>query len=229
MPLYTGFSSADKHGVPQGESTQSDCHRAGQHPEEDDALMSTGFSETVVRRRGLIVGLYSVVGVQKQVPAADAAVDTAHGHVDAEGEEVAMVEMAHAVIQPGTMVIHLQNTHVADAAVVCPRWFGSDAFLTDGHERDVTFVLWWVSWRGGGCLVIMEHHHNEKPVATTEVPRNPVCRVRADDCGQDKQVDDDHNRGCQQDDKTDKHHSKPVGHVVHNPIDGLKSTVQQSV
>lgn len=45
--------------------------------------------------------LYSVVGVQKQVPAADAAVDTAHGHVDAEGEEVAMVEMAHAVIQPG--------------------------------------------------------------------------------------------------------------------------------
>lgn len=45
--------------------------------------------------------LYSVVGIQKQVPAADAAVDTAHGHVDAEGEEVAMVEMSHAVIQPG--------------------------------------------------------------------------------------------------------------------------------
>lgn len=42
--------------------------------------------------------LYSVVGIQKQVPAADAAVDTAHGHVDAEGEEVAMVEMSHAVI-----------------------------------------------------------------------------------------------------------------------------------
>lgn len=33
--------------------------------------------------------------------------------------------------------------HVADAAVVGPRWFGSDAFLTDGHERDVTFVLKW--------------------------------------------------------------------------------------
>lgn len=33
------------------------CLTPGQHPEEDDALMSSGFSKTVVRRRGLIVGL----------------------------------------------------------------------------------------------------------------------------------------------------------------------------
>lgn len=45
--------------------------------------------------------LHSVVGVQKHVPAADAAVQAAHGHVEAEGEEVAMVEMTHTVIQPG--------------------------------------------------------------------------------------------------------------------------------
>lgn len=41
------------------------------------------------------------VSLQKQVPAADAAVDAAEGHVEAEGEEVAMVEVAHAVVQPG--------------------------------------------------------------------------------------------------------------------------------
>lgn len=45
--------------------------------------------------------LYGTVGLQEQVPAADAAVDAAQGHVQAEGEEVAMVEMTHAVIQPG--------------------------------------------------------------------------------------------------------------------------------
>lgn len=45
--------------------------------------------------------LYSAVGLQKQFPAADAAVDAAQGHVQAEGEEVAVVEMAHTVVQPG--------------------------------------------------------------------------------------------------------------------------------
>lgn len=45
--------------------------------------------------------LYSAVRLQKQVPAADAAVDAAQSHVEAEGEEVAMVEVAHAVVQPG--------------------------------------------------------------------------------------------------------------------------------
>ena len=45
--------------------------------------------------------LYSAVGLQKQFPAADAAVDAAQCHVQAEGEEVAVVEMAHTVVQPG--------------------------------------------------------------------------------------------------------------------------------
>lgn len=45
--------------------------------------------------------LYSTVGIQKQAPAADAAVDAAQRHVQAEGEEVAVVEMSHTVVQPG--------------------------------------------------------------------------------------------------------------------------------
>lgn len=45
--------------------------------------------------------LNNAVGLQKQVPAADAAVDAAQRHVQAEGEEVAVVEMAHTVVQPG--------------------------------------------------------------------------------------------------------------------------------
>lgn len=45
--------------------------------------------------------LYGTVGLQEQVLAADAAVHAAQGHVQAEGEEVAVVEVAHAVVQPG--------------------------------------------------------------------------------------------------------------------------------
>lgn len=45
--------------------------------------------------------LNGTVGIQKQVLAADATVDTAKGHVEAEGEEVTMVEMSHTVVQPG--------------------------------------------------------------------------------------------------------------------------------
>lgn len=52
-------------------------------------------------RRRLAHHLDGAVGIQKQVLAADAAVDAAQGHVEAEAEEVAMVEMAHAVVQPG--------------------------------------------------------------------------------------------------------------------------------
>ena len=44
--------------------------------------------------------LYSVVGLREHVPGAHAAVDAGQHHVEAEGEEVAVVEMAHTVVQP---------------------------------------------------------------------------------------------------------------------------------
>lgn len=44
--------------------------------------------------------LYGAVGIQKEVPAADAAVDAAQGHVEAEGEEVALIEVANTVVEP---------------------------------------------------------------------------------------------------------------------------------
>lgn len=43
--------------------------------------------------------------------------------------------------------------------------------------------LGWVSWGGGGGLVIVEDHHDEKPVATAEVPDDPVQRVSVEDHG----------------------------------------------
>lgn len=45
--------------------------------------------------------LDGVVGIQERFLTADAAVDAAQRHVQAEGEEVPMVEMTHAVVQPG--------------------------------------------------------------------------------------------------------------------------------
>lgn len=133
MALHAGLSSADEKGVPQGQPSQSYRHRACQYPEKDDALVGSRLSEGEGWRRGLIVSLDSTVGLHKHIPAADAAVHAAQCHVEAEGEEVSMVEMAHAVVQPRTVVVHLQNTRVADAAVVRPRRLWSDTFLTNGH------------------------------------------------------------------------------------------------
>jgi len=48
--------------------------------------------------RGLPAHLDGCVGVPKHLPAADAAVDAAHGHEQAEGEEVAVVVVSHAVV-----------------------------------------------------------------------------------------------------------------------------------
>lgn len=44
--------------------------------------------------------LYGTVSIQEEVPAAEAAVDAAQGHVETEGEEVALIEVAHAVVEP---------------------------------------------------------------------------------------------------------------------------------
>lgn len=56
--------------------------------------------------------LDSTVGLHKQVPAADAAVDAAQRHVEAEGVEVAMVEVAHAVVQPSWEQVQLNMCKV---------------------------------------------------------------------------------------------------------------------
>lgn len=58
--------------------------------------------QVIIRTFWLVLPhLYGAVRLQEQVPAADAAVDAAKGHVDAEGEEVAVVEMTDTVVQPG--------------------------------------------------------------------------------------------------------------------------------
>lgn len=44
--------------------------------------------------------LNGIVSIKEHVSGADAAVDAAHGHIKAKGEEVAVVEVAHAVIEP---------------------------------------------------------------------------------------------------------------------------------
>ena len=41
--------------------------------------------------------------------------------VEEEQQEVLLVPLAHAVVDPGTVVVHLANAPLADAAVVRPR------------------------------------------------------------------------------------------------------------
>lgn len=48
--------------------------------------------------RGLPAHLNGCIGIPEHLPAADAAVDAAHGHEQAEGEEVAVVVVSHTVV-----------------------------------------------------------------------------------------------------------------------------------
>ena len=46
-------------------------------------------------------------------------------------EEVPVVVVAYAVVEPGEVVVHLQDATVTDAAMVGSGWFRLDAFLAD--------------------------------------------------------------------------------------------------
>ena len=54
-------------------------------------------------------------------------------------EEVPVVVVAYAVVEPGAVVVHLQDAAVANTAVVGSRWFGLDAFLANrSHLRTMS-------------------------------------------------------------------------------------------
>lgn len=55
--------------------------------------------------------LKSIVCLYEEVPATDAAVDTAQGQEDTEGEEVTVVQMSHTVVQPGC-VTKIKENHL---------------------------------------------------------------------------------------------------------------------
>ena len=57
-------------------------------------------------------------------------------------EEVPVVVVAYAVVEPGAVVVHLQDAAVANTAVVGSRWFGLDAFLANrGHLRTMSNIF----------------------------------------------------------------------------------------
>lgn len=82
-------SPAAKTGTPQQLGPGRDEIRGTKQPKQENMTAERG------------THLQSVVRIQEQVPTADAAVDTAQGHEEAEGEEVPMIKVSHAVIQPG--------------------------------------------------------------------------------------------------------------------------------
>lgn len=122
----------------------------------------------------MIRTLNGIVSVQEHVFGTDAAVDAAHGHEETETEEVAVVEVTHAVIQPGTVVVHFQNTSVADAAVMSSGWFGNYTFFTDGNSRNISLFLRRESGLCGRGFIVMKDDHEQIPVAITQMPEDPV-------------------------------------------------------
>lgn len=114
-----GLSSGYEDCMPTGQSSQCHGNSAGQHPHIDDALINHLILKGVRRCSCLIVGLArweepyenshpchwyprlfhirmfkalnSIVCIQEEVSATDATKNTAHGHEEAEVEEVTVV------------------------------------------------------------------------------------------------------------------------------------------
>lgn len=126
-------------------------------------------------------------------------------------------------------MIHLQHTPITDAAVVCSGWLGINALLTDGDSSNVIPALGWVSRRSGDGLVVMEDDEDQIPVTIEEMPAEPWYRVGSEDEGQDTQISNGHDGPGQHDHQHHKHHSKPADHIVHQPVDRLKGSINGSV
>lgn len=247
VPLYAGLPSGDEHCVPQRESAEGQSHRTAEHPEVDDTLVKHSLSEGEGRWGSLTVDgliacklqpllllvlefLNGCVGITEHDTAADAAVNAAHGHEKAEGEEVAMVVMANTVIEPRTMMIHFKNTPIANATMVRAGGFWGDAFPAHRHRRNVFLsLLGWISGRCGDGLVVMEHDHDEIPVAVGDVPADPLGGIGLEDERKDTDVDDQYDGAGQDDHQNDKHYAEPSGHVIHQPINGFKQGLDHHV
>jgi len=61
-----------------------------------------------------------------------------------EAEEVSIVEVPHTIVDPGAMVIHLEDTFLADPTVMRSRWLEGFAVLAVSRQGSL-FLL------GSGC------------------------------------------------------------------------------
>ena len=64
-----------------------------------------------------------------------------------------VVVIAHTVVDPGTMMIHLQDALLADPAMVGSRWFETLAVLAVPGQRSLLSLLgYYRGSGGGGCI-----------------------------------------------------------------------------
>lgn len=229
VPLDAGLASTDENSMPDSQGAQGKCYGTAQEPEVDKTLVSHPFSEGEGGWWGLLIGLDGSISLPKKVPTAVAAVHTAQSHEEAERKKVPVIIVAHTVVKPGAVMIHLQHTPITDTAVVSSGWFGVNALLTDGDCGKVIPTLRGVSrWSGDG-LIVVEDNEDQIPVTVEEMPAEPWHRVGLDDEGQHTQVGDGHNGAGQHYHKHHEHHPTPADHVVHQPVDRLEGSIDSSI
>lgn len=83
---------------------------------------------------GLVFFSFSVDFLPEDLEAKYHDEEASQDGVDHVEEEVSVVEVAHAVVEPGTVVVHLEDAMIANRAVVRSRRLGRDALLADGHH-----------------------------------------------------------------------------------------------
>jgi len=63
------------------------------------------------------------------------------------------------------MMIHLENTFVADRTVMCSGWLWLDAFLADAHSLRDKASLGWITCWYSYAHIIMKADVNQQPVS----------------------------------------------------------------
>ena len=72
---------------------------------------------------------------------------TADDHEDHVEEEMSVVVVSDTVVEPGTVMVHVENTSVANTAVMGSRGLRSDTLLTDTGDLLQHLVSGGLAWR----------------------------------------------------------------------------------
>ena len=146
VSLYGGLASMDESGVPQTQAPETEeagCTHEGfvEHqrpPCEDTDVLTMVFD---VKMSCPITPPVVIELFKEDFKTKHHYEAAANDHEDHVEEEVSVVEVTNTIVEPGTVMVHLENAGPADTAVMCPRWLGRDALLADTRHLQKYSIL----------------------------------------------------------------------------------------
>ena len=173
VSLYGCLTSVDESRVPETQTSQTE-EAGGAHeglvedqgsPGEDTKILSS-ILDVKINLCAAVSPPVVVELFKKYFEAKHHDEHAAHHHEDHVEEEVSVIEVTHTVVQPGTVMVHLEDTGLADTAVVGAGRLGRDALLTHAAHLLQDTVCWRVTRTRG------ERHDEVKTHVDQEIVTN---------------------------------------------------------